>query len=185
MTQTASTQTGYTGTAKLLHWLMAFIWIAVWLLDIVAVYLRDTFNPEHGLTVLHKALASTLIFLLVIRLLWRFTHRAPALPDSMSPLMQRGAVVGHLLLYAVALIGLPMSGWYWSSVADHPVTFLYLFKLPALVAADESLYDFAKAIHVYTSWFCGTLVAGHILLAFKHHYIDKDNVLTGMLPGRK
>lgn len=77
MAQTTATQTGYTGTAKLLHWLMAFIWIAVWILGILAVYWRDELNPDHGLTVLHKALASTLIFLIAIRLLWRFTHPAP------------------------------------------------------------------------------------------------------------
>lgn len=174
----------YTATAKWLHWLMAGIWITSWLIAVLAVYWRDELNPEHGLTILHKALASSLLFLIVIRLVWRFIKTPPALPSSMSPLMQRGAKFGHLLLYGVALIGLPLSGWYWSSVADHPVIVLYLFELPPLVAANEALYDLGKNIHFTLAWFSGALVAGHGLVALKHHFIDKDTVLLSMWPKR-
>jgi len=175
----------YTSTAKWFHWGMAAIWIASWCVGILATHWRDEFNADHGLTILHKAMASTLLFLIVLRVAWRLVHPAPDLPGSMSPLMQRGAVVGHVLLYAVALIALPLSGWYWSSVADKPILVLGLWQLPSLVAPDAGLYDLAKAIHTYTSWFCGALVGGHLLIALKHHLVDKDGVLTGMLPARK
>jgi Cytochrome B561 len=101
----------------------------------------------------------------------------------MSPLMKRGAFAGHLLLYCIALVGLPMSGWYWSSVADKPIMVAGLFLLPTLVEPDQSLYDLAKSIHTYTAWLCGALVGGHVVFALKHHFIDKDRVLAGMLPG--
>ena len=39
----------------------------------------------------------------------------------------------------------------------------------------------AKPVHVYLSWFAGLMVAGHILAALKHHFIDKDNVLKSMI----
>nr|WP_315415733.1 cytochrome b/b6 domain-containing protein [uncultured Pseudomonas sp.] len=145
---------------------------------------RDELNPQHQLTFVHKAMASVLLLLIVLRIGWRLTHAAPAMPATMSPLMQRGAFVGHLLLYGVALVGLPMSGWYWSSVADKPILLAGLLLLPPLVEPDQSLYDLAKAIHTYTAWLCGVLVGGHALVALKHHFIDKDNVLAGMLPGR-
>jgi cytochrome b561 len=35
------------------------------------------------------------------------------------------------------------------------------------------------------AWLCGGLVAGHVLVALKHHYIDRDGVLTRMLPRRE
>jgi cytochrome b561 len=54
-----------------------------------------------------------------------------------------------------------------------------------LVEADADLYDLAKYIHTWTSWFCGALVGGHLLVALKHHLIDRDNVLAGMLPGSR
>jgi len=174
----------YTGTAKWLHWGMALIWLGAWVIGIVATHWRDEFNAHHELTYVHKAMASTLLFLIVVRIAWRLSHPAPALPDSMSPTMKRGALVGHVLLYAVALIGLPLSGWYWSSVADKPVMVAALFMLPPIVDPDQSLYDLAKAVHTYMSWLCGALVGGHLLVALKHHFVEKDDVLKGMLPAR-
>lgn len=174
----------YTATAKCLHWGMALIWTAAWLIGIVAVHWRDEFNPQHQLTFVHKAMASVLLFLIVLRIAWRLTHPAPAMPDTMSRLMKRGAFAGHLLLYLVALLGLPISGWYWSSVADKPILVAGLFLLPPLVEADQSLYNLAKSIHTYTAWLCGALVGGHVVMALKHHLIDKDKVLASMLPGR-
>lgn len=172
----------YTGTAKWLHWGMAAIWIVSWCIGILATHWRDELNPDHGLTILHKALASTLLFLIVVRVAWRLSHPTPALPASMSSMMQRGAKVGHVLLYAVALIALPLSGWYWSSVADKPIMLLGLYQLPPIVAPDKTLYELAKSIHTLMAWFCGALVGGHLLIALKHHFIDKDEILAGILP---
>lgn len=174
----------YTGTAKWLHWGMALIWLGAWVIGFVATHWRDEFNAHHELTYVHKAMASTLLFLIVARIAWRLSHPAPALPDSMSPTMKRGALVGHVLLYAVALIGLPLSGWYWSSVADKPVMVAALFVFPPIVDPDQSQYDLAKSVHTYMAWLCGALVGGHLLVALKHHFVEKDDVLKGMLPAR-
>jgi cytochrome b561 len=181
MPETKTTE--YTSTAKWLHWGMALVWITSWSLGILATHWRDALNPHHELTFLHKALASTLLFMIVVRVAWRLKNRPPALPDSMPAMMKRGAVIGHVLLYAIALIALPLSGWYWSSVADKPILVASLFFLPPLVEPDPDLYDLAKYIHTWTSWFCGALVGGHLLIALKHQLIDKDNILAGMLPG--
>ncbi|NUT74922.1 cytochrome B [Pseudomonas sp. C1C7] len=56
--------------------------------------------------------------------------------------------------------------------------------LPPLVAPDQSLYDLAKWVHTYTAWLCGALAGGHVLVALKHHFIEKDEVLKGMLASR-
>lgn len=172
----------YTRTAQWLHWSMAAIWILSWVVGILATHWREALNPTHGLTIVHKALASTLLILIVVRVFWRLTHPAPALPSHMSSMMQRAAHVGHLLLYVVALIALPLSGWYWSSVADKPIMLLGLVQLPPLVAPDPTLYGLAKTLHQWLAWSCGALIGGHVLVALKHHWIDKDTVLCSMLP---
>jgi cytochrome b561 len=172
----------YTGAAKWLHWGMALIWIASWVVGIIATHWRDELNHHHELTFLHKATASTLLFLIIARIAWRLTHKLPALPESMSSLMKRGAVVGHLMLYGIALLMLPISGWYWSSVADKPILVAGMFMLPPLVDPNPDLYDLAKYVHTWTAWACGALVGGHLLIALKHHLFDKDEVLAGMLP---
>jgi cytochrome b561 len=170
----------YTPTAKGFHWIMALIWIAAWIIGFVAVHGGESWNPNHSLTFLHKAIASTVVFLTALRLAWRLTHRAPALPATMSPLMRNLAHGGHVLLYAVALFALPMSGWYWSSIVDKPILLAGVIHLPPLVAPDPSLKLLARSVHVYTAWFCGLLVAGHALVALKHHFIDRDDILLRM-----
>ncbi|KQM99384.1 cytochrome B [Sphingomonas sp. Leaf25] len=172
----------YTGVAKSLHWLMAAIWITAWVLGITAVYCRDELNPHHAVTIAHKAIASTILFLVVLRVAWRLTHRPPELPSSMSRRMRLAAHAGHIALYALALIALPVSGWVWSSVADKPVMTLWLLHLPPLTTPSLGSYGTAKLVHVTLAWSMGAMVGGHILIALKHYFADKDGVLEGMLP---
>lgn len=172
----------YTSTAKLLHWLMALLWLSAWFIGIAATHWRDELNAHHELTYLHKAIASTILFLTVIRVFWVITHPAPPLPSSMSNAAKHIAHLGHLAIYLLALVALPLSGWYWSSVADKPIMVAGLFQLPPLVAPAEHLYDLAKAIHTYSSWLCGMLISGHVVVAIKHHFLDRDGILKRMLP---
>lgn len=172
----------FTPMAKFLHWLMAFIWIGAWFVGYVAVTWRDELNGDHSLTIAHKALASTLLLLVVIRITWRLTHPAPPLPDSMSVVMRRAAHAGHFVIYAAGLIALPVSGWLWSSVADKPIMVLWSFRLPPLTAPHPEYYELMKDIHVTLAFTMGALIAGHILIALKHAIIARDGVMSGMLP---
>lgn len=172
----------YTSTAKLLHWLMALIWIAVWIMGMLAVYGRQTFNPQYGLTAWHKAIASTLLLLIVIRIIWRLTHTPPALPATMGKHAKQMAKLGHLALYIFALLAMPLSGWLLSSFAGKPVLVAGILPLPALSGPCPEYVGLIREIHTYLAWFCAILIIGHILLALKHHFIDKDNVLISMAP---
>lgn len=177
-----STASSYTGIAKLMHWLMGGIWIAVWIVGVLAVYFRDSLNPSHELTYWHKALASALLFLLLLRVAWRVTHTPPTMPAHMSEFMKKAAHLAHLMLYALALVALPISGWIWSSVADKPIMVLGLLQLPPLMSPAPESYDLAKWLHVGFAWTSAALVLGHIAMALKHHWIDKDHVLMSMAP---
>jgi cytochrome b561 len=171
----------YTPIAKGFHWLMALIWIGAWLGGMTAAHV---WNPDHQVTVLHKEIASTILVLIVFRLLWRVTHRPPALPASMSSGMQTFAHLGHIALYAIALLALPISGWLMSSFADKPVMLAGLIKLPSLASPDKALAGLTHTFHAYTGWFCGLIVAGHVAFALKHHLVDRDDVLLRMSPAR-
>jgi len=172
----------FTPVAKFLHWLMAFIWIAAWLIGFCAVTWRDTLNNDHALTIAHKAVASTLLFLVVLRVAWRLTHPAPPLPRTMSTFMRKAAHIGHFVIYAAGLIALPVSGWLWSSFADKPIMVLWAFRLPPLTAPHPEYYALMKDIHVTLAFTMGVVIVGHILIALKHAVIDRDGVMSGMLP---
>ena len=175
----------YNVSARFLHWLTAAIWLFVWFAGMLAVYARDWINPAHGLTIAHKALAITLIILVPLRILWRLRNAPPALPDSFSPQMESAARLGHLAIYLIALVLLPLSGWLWSSVADKPVMFLWLVQVPPLTAPHLELYDLAKWVHTGLAWLSGVLIGGHILMAFKHKWLDHDGVFETMWPRRR
>jgi cytochrome b561 len=170
--------------SKFLHWTMGSIWLGVWILGFLAVHFREQLSPHHILTLWHKAIAITLVFLVVLRVAWRITTPPPALPSSMGPMMQRAAAAGHIAIYVLALLALPMSGWALSSVAGKPVVMLGLIEIPAYLPQNKDMVETVRAVHTWISWLCGAMVLGHILVALKHHVVDKDGVLIGMLPRR-
>lgn len=133
---------------------------------------------------LHKNIATTIIFLVVVRIFWRYTHPVPDLPDTISPIMKKAAHLGHLMLYLL-LIALPVSGCLFSWSAGHPAPVLYLFNIPQLLQPNEEILAIVKPVHIYLSWLAAFVVIGHLLMSIKHHIIDKDNILHSMLAPRR
>ena len=177
-----STSQHYTRTAQMLHWLMAVIFIAAWLIGFYSgnFLSYDVDGSFKGQVIsLHKNIATTIIFLVMIRLFWRYTHPVPQLPDTMSPHMKVLAHLGHLTLYLM-LLALPITGCLFSWSAGHPAPVLYLFEIPRLVQDNPELLAIVKPVHIYLSWFASFLVIGHIAAALKHHFIDQDHVLRSM-----
>lgn len=170
----------YTPVAKAFHWIMALMWIGVFALGKLSADGPDWLNPNHVLTAWHKGIAATILALVFFRLAWRLTHPAPALPETMSALMKKAAHAGHVLLYVLALIALPLSGWYFSSVAGRPVYLAGLFELPAIAGADQAFRATAREIHENLAFICLLLVLGHIAVALKHHFVDRDDILSRM-----
>lgn len=172
----------YTRTAQVLHWLMAIIFILAWVIgfysgNFLSYDVDGSFKGS--VTTLHKNIATVIIFLVVIRIFWRYTHPAPELPNTMSPTMKRLAHLGHIALYFM-LLALPITGCLFSWSAGYPAPVLYLFNLPALISENPEVTAIVKPLHIYLSWAAGLLLVGHILAALKHHFIDKDAVLISM-----
>ncbi|OTG86244.1 cytochrome b [Acinetobacter sp. ANC 4558] len=172
----------YTRTAQVLHWIMAIIFILAWIIgfysgNFLSYDVNGSFKGD--MTTLHKNIATVIIFLVVIRIFWRYTHPAPQLPDSMSPRMKTFAHLGHLALYFM-LLALPITGCLFSWSAGYPAPVLYLFDIPALIGKNPEVTAIVKPLHIWLSWAAGLLVVGHLLAALKHHFIDKDNILNSM-----
>lgn len=172
----------YTLTAKILHWLMAAIFIFVWCVGFYTDHFissgTDPLIPT--LMGLHKNIASTLIFLFFIRVFWRYTHPAPELPNTLSSTLKAMTHIMHIALYIV-LILMPVTGCLLSWSAGRTVPVLYLFNLPNIIQTNPEFKAIIKPTHIYLSWIVGVMVIGHIAAALKHHLIDKDNVFKSMM----
>jgi len=170
----------YTSTAKTLHWLMAALLFGLLALGF---YMHDLpLSPEKlKLYSWHKWAGVTAFLLLAIRLLWRMTHRPPALPDSMPKLMQFAAHAGHLMLYGL-MIAIPLSGWLMSSAKGFQTVYFGILPIPDLLDKNKELGDLLALVHKSLNLLFIAVLAGHIGAALKHHFIDKDDILTRMAP---
>ena len=172
----------YTSVAKALHWLLA---VGIVTSFLVGVYMSDLpFSPQRlKLYNWHKWAGVTILALSALRLLWRLTHRPPA--DVPMPAWQRAAAhATHRLLY-VLFFAVPLVGWAYSSAAGFPIVLFGVLPLPDFVSPDKALSEVIKPWHGYLAYAMATLVVLHIAGALKHHFIDRDRLLSRMLPTRR
>lgn len=161
------TSTRYDLVARLLHWLIGLALIA----QIAFGFLLDDIAPRNtparaGVINLHKSIGIVLGLLILLRLVWRLTHKAPPWAASMPHWQQQAARIGHRLLYLCMLL-MPVSGYVASNFSKHGVKFFGIAlkpwgpELPAV-------YGFFNGVHVITAWVFALLIAGHLLVALKH-----------------
>lgn len=166
--------------AKLFHWSTALLIIVMFALGWLAV--TWPLSPTKiQLFNWHKSLGLFILAWVLLRLSWRLTHPAPALPGELSRIERWAAHLSHGALYFL-MLAMPVSGWVINSAADFPLKWFGLFSVPQLVAPDESLQDTAEAVHFTLFWTLLGIVVLHTAAALHHHYIRKNNVLRRMLP---
>ena len=172
--------THYTRTAKALHWLMAVLLIG---LLVLGFYMHDLpLSPEKlQLYSWHKWAGVSAFLLVLVRLAWRVTHQPPALPASMPKLMQLAAHAGHLALYGL-MLAIPLSGWLMSSAKGFQTVWFGVLPIPDLIGKDKELGQLLQTIHMSLNLLFVVTLIGHVGAALKHHFIDKDDILTRMLP---
>ena len=170
----------YTSTAMLLHWAMAIGLVAMFLFGL---YMADLPLSPTKLKYYswHKWAGVTAFLLVVIRLSWRIANRPPALPESMPRLMQWAAHAGHFALYAL-MIAIPLSGWLMSSAKGFQTVYFGVLPIPDLLDKNKEIGDLLALVHKSLNLLFIAVLAGHIGAALKHHFIDKDDILTRMLP---
>ena len=170
----------YGTTAIALHWLIFTLIAGGFAL---ALFMVDLPLSPQKLKYFswHKWIGVTVFGLAVVRLAWRLTHPAPALPATMPTWQQRAAAVNLVLLYVLILV-IPLTGWLYSSATGEPTVFLRLVLLPDLLATDEALAELLKFVHVMLNYTMLVLVIIHTAAALKHHVVDRDDVLSRMLP---
>jgi cytochrome b561 len=178
----ASAMQTYTRVAIALHWTIALAILCNFLLG---VYMSGLAISPAKLTLYsyHKWLGVTIFMLVLVRVAWRLGHRPPPLPPM--PAWQRSAArASHVLLYLLTL-AVPVAGWLFSSASGFQTVWLGLLPLPDLVARDRQLADLMKAMHWYLNLTMLALVVVHSLAALKHHFVDRDDVLSRMAPAFK
>jgi cytochrome b561 len=174
--------TRYSAPAIALHWLIAALIVAGFVLGLSMVDLPLSPKKLKWFS-WHKWIGVTVFLLTALRLLWRLSHPPPVLPAGMPSWQRRAATASHALLY-ILTIAIPLSGWIYSSASGVKVVYLGIVPLPDLVTADKPLAEQLKLVHKTLNFMLLGVVIVHVVAALKHHFVDRDDVLRRMLPWR-
>jgi len=134
----------------------------------------------------HKWAGVTILMLSALRLLWRLSHRPPALPANVlaaMPTWQRRAhSATHALLYLL-FFAVPLSGWAYSSAAGLPIVWFGVLPLPDWVSVNKDLADAVlKPLHAAFAFSLAGFALLHIAASLKHQFIDRDGLFWRMWP---
>jgi cytochrome b561 len=195
----ATSSTKYTKTAIILHWLIGFGIIFMFLLGwymcdlpkeapksmsfdlfdlgIYTWQLSEETSPRSFYFNLHKSVGITLLGLIAFRILWRLTHPAPALLKTMEAWEKKLANATHHTLYLIMVL-LPSSGVAMALYSKYGIKW---FGIPlAEGLGDEAMRDIFKNAHEIIGIILLTLLGLHILAVLKHTFVNKDGTLKRM-----
>ena len=165
----------YSRVARWLHWTMAVLIIGNLAGGLLHDYLPD------GVMALHFLTGITILFLTLLRFLWRLTHRPPPYPQHMANWERWASTIVHMALYALMIL-IPLSGWVMMSASPYPIDIFGLFTIPDLpVAESRDLAGLMNERHELLGYAMIALALIHIAAALRHHYVKKDGVLARML----
>ena len=173
----------YDKVAVALHWLVA---IGVFVMIGLGWYMTDIpkGTPDRAFFYnLHKSIGVTLAIVVLVRVVWRWTHEPPPLPQGTPGWVVNASKLSHGLLYAL-LVLMPVAGFTASNFTKYGVTYFGLFKIGPFFAESKALYELFQGIHHAAADVLVIVIAIHIAAALKHLLIDKDGVFYRMLPGR-
>jgi len=170
------TATVFHPLARLVHWLMAVMILAMLF---IGVSMIGDLSPRHPLLVdLHKATGLTLLVLVVLRIGLRLTLPHPPLPRDIAPIQRLAAGASHLLLYAL-MLAMPLLGWAMLSAGDYPRP----LQLPAIAPHDLRLYAVLRQAHGWAGYLLFATILVHLGAALMHTLVRRDGVLRSMWPG--
>ncbi len=171
----------YSKIAILFHWLIAILIGANILLANLAEDLPRAARAAYMSP--HKAIGISILLLTVGRILWRLTHRPPALPDKITVWQAKAGQSAHILFY-VLMIVMPLTGWLMIGAKGNaaPVDFFGLFTIDMAIGKNAMLAKIGHEGHELLATPLLVLIGLHVLGALKHQFIDKMPFVQRMWP---
>jgi cytochrome b561 len=171
---------GYTGTAKSLHWLIVALLIGQFIFAWTMPHIgRNT--PVTTLISLHFAFGIMILAVAIVRLIWRFTHAEPAPLDGIPPWQMWSARIVHWALYLLLFV-IPILGWMDASRRGMPVV-MFGLELPKLLATRAPGWGWTGNVHgLLATYGMLGLVGLHVLAGLYHYFFRRDGVLERIFP---
>ncbi|MBY4870708.1 cytochrome b [Burkholderia sp. Bp9017] len=173
-----SASTTFSLPARLLHWVMAAMIVAMLFIGVGMV---ASVSERHDfLVALHKPLGIAVLVLVCVRIVVRFVSKPPALPADLPGWQKAAAHGSHLVLYAL-MLAMPLIGWAMLSAGGYPVTLGGGVQLPALVSADPAAFAWLRVAHRVLAYLFFVTFLAHFAAALYHGLIRRDGVARAMV----
>lgn len=168
----------YDRTSIVFHWILGLAILGQfalgwWMVDIP----REPPGVRAWWFDLHKSIGITLAAFVVIRLLWRMSHPAPALPGTLPRAQRIAASATHWTLYACMLV-MPISGYLAVSFTKVPTKY-FGAALPHWGWDAPDAEALMGLIHSTTAYLLGALIALHVAAAL-WHLLRRDGLFARM-----
>jgi cytochrome b561 len=163
--------------ARLLHWLMAVLILAMLLIGAGMVSTTTARYP--ALLAWHRPLGLAILVLALVRLAVRLTHRPPPLPADLPAIQVAAAKGSHILLYAL-MIAMPLIGWAMQSAGGYPIVLWKGVALFPILPHAVQLYGWLRLLHGLLAYAFFLLILGHLGAALFHALIRRDGVFRSM-----
>ena len=157
----------------ILHWLIAVIILCMIALGLYMIELPKQSELPPGeesvrafYFLLHKSMGITVAGLIVLRIFWRLTHKAPPLPDFIPKWQQRVAGAVHWLFYLL-MVAMPVSGYMQSMYSKYDTKF-WGYPLPRLAEANQAMRENFSQGHETLAFILIALIVIHIAATIKH-----------------
>ncbi len=174
-----NSEAGYGLVHWVIHW--ATVVLVFWLFYLGWTMTDLPVSPQKFQDyALHKSLGLTVLVLVAVRLVWRRLNPLPPLPDGMKRHETILAKTTHHGIY-VLLFSIPLTGWLYSSATASPANYFGFFEVPDLIPANELAGTILEVIHEWAGNLLAIFIILHVAGALKHHFVNRDNVLTRML----
>lgn len=167
-------------TARVLHWSMAVMIIAMLFIGVTMV---ASLQLRPQLISLHRPLGIAIGMLVLLRLCNRLRHPAPPLPADLPRWQAHAAHASHWLLYAL-MLAMPLIGWAMLSAGGYPIVLWSGLHLPPIVPHTPALYTVLRSAHSLLAYLLFATVLMHVGAALFHLWVRRDGVFQAMARGK-
>lgn len=178
-----NTNIEYGSLAKALHWLVAIGLCALIYLGLEQAGMERG-DERSGIRFIHASIASLVLMLMTVRIIWRFMSEVPAHPEDMPAWQRMMSSIVHWGLYLTVFVQL-FAGAMVVGTGGNGIPVFKLFTIPVPVAENHDAHEWWEEVHEFCWKPIAILLTLHILAALYNHFIVKNDVLRRMTVGVK
>ncbi|MGJ8662454.1 MAG: cytochrome b [Marinicella sp.] len=160
------------------HWLSAIFIIGMLA---VGLYFHDMPRGDEKFywLKLHISFGGLIFLFLCFRVLWRIFTQSPAAVEQKKALDMATKAIHWLLLLSILVMAISGPFLIWTRGSE--INVFTWFSIPSPIGKMPELHEWLETVHKITSRVLLVSIIIHILAGIKHHFINKDQVLTRMI----